>query len=192
MRTTLETFGNAIEIDRWPMREQVTQITHSLIGWNLARLWKRPYILAPENMVDILLATVSNASLSKCFKFKFHWSIFLGSSKSHHWFRLSLNQWSTTTVCQINSSSKSENDASKIIPRVSQMAKTLFAILISINRWHTVQRRYYGIQGGVSLTFREHSKIISRKYTMPEITFMVRISSWNFLRVPRALLWAYV
>ena len=31
--------------------------------------------------------------------------------------------------------------------------------------------------GGVSLTFCDLSKIISRKYTMSEITFMLRISS---------------
>ena len=42
-------------------------------------------------------------------------------------------------------------------------------------------------QGVVSLTFRELSKIISRKYTIPEITFMVKISSWNFERVPKAM-----
>ena len=47
-------------------------------------------------------------------------------------------------------------------------------------------------QGVVSLTFRELSKIISRKYTTPEITFTVRISSWNFVRVPKAWLWAHV
>ena len=35
----------------------------------------------------------------------------------------------------------------------------------------------------VSLTFRKLSKIISRKYTTPEITFMMSISSWNFGRV---------
>ena len=36
----------------------------------------------------------------------------------------------------------------------------------------------------VSLTFRKLSKeVISRKYTMPEITFMVRISSWNCMCV---------
>ena len=35
---------------------------------------------------------------------------------------------------------------------------------------------YWGI---VSLTFLELSKIISWKYTMPEITFMVRISSFS-------------
>ena len=34
--------------------------------------------------------------------------------------------------------------------------------------------------GFVSLTFRELSKIVSRKYTMPEITFLVWISNWNF------------
>ena len=33
--------------------------------------------------------------------------------------------------------------------------------------------------GVVSLTFCELSKIISRKYTMPEITFMGRISCWK-------------
>ena len=47
-------------------------------------------------------------------------------------------------------------------------------------------------QGVVSLTFRELSKIISRKYTTPEITFMIRISSWNLVRVPKAWLWAQV
>ena len=48
------------------------------------------------------------------------------------------------------------------------------------------------LQGVVSLTFRELSKIISRKYTIPKMTFMVRISSWNFVRVPKAWLWAHV
>ena len=38
------------------------------------------------------------------------------------------------------------------------------------------------LQGVVSLLFRELFKIIPRKYTMPEITFMVRISRWNFVR----------
>ena len=45
--------------------------------------------------------------------------------------------------------------------------------------------------GVVSLTFRELSKIISRKYKMREITFMVSISSRYFVRVPRAWLWAH-
>ena len=36
-----------------------------------------------------------------------------------------------------------------------------------------------GDLGVVSLTLRELSKIISRKYTMPKITFMLIISSWN-------------
>ena len=40
--------------------------------------------------------------------------------------------------------------------------------------------------GVVSLMFHELSKIISRKCTMPEMTFMVRISSWNCVRVPKA------
>ena len=46
--------------------------------------------------------------------------------------------------------------------------------------------------GVVSLTFHELSKIISRKYTMPEITFTVRVSSWNFVCVPKAWLWTHV
>ena len=37
--------------------------------------------------------------------------------------------------------------------------------------------------GIVSLTFRKLYKIILRKYTIPVITFIVRISSWNFVRV---------
>ena len=40
--------------------------------------------------------------------------------------------------------------------------------------------------GAVSLTLRELPKIFSRKYTTPEITFMVRISIWKFVRVPKA------
>ena len=48
----------------------------------------------------------------------------------------------------------------------------------------------YMRQGVVSLTFRELPKIFSRKYPTPEITFMVRISIWKFVRVPR--LWAHV
>ena len=42
-------------------------------------------------------------------------------------------------------------------------------------------------QGFVSLTFRKFSKINLRKYTMPETTFMVRISSSNFACVPKAM-----
>ena len=33
---------------------------------------------------------------------------------------------------------------------------------------------------------------IWQKYTIPEITFMVSISSWNFVCVPKAMLWAHV
>ena len=44
----------------------------------------------------------------------------------------------------------------------------------------------------VSLTSRELYKIILRKYTMSEIIFMLRISSCNFVRVPKAWLWAHV
>ena len=53
-----------------------------------------------------------------------------------------------------------------------------------------VRHRIFMILGVVSRTFRELSKIISRKYTMTVITFMVRISSWNFVRVPKVWLWA--
>ena len=47
-------------------------------------------------------------------------------------------------------------------------------------------------QGAVSLTFRKLFKIISRKYAMPKITFILRISSWNFVHVPKTWLWAHV
>ena len=54
-------------------------------------------------------------------------------------------------------------------------------------------RQFYKVQlGVVSLTFHKLSKIISREYTMPEITFTVRISSWNFVRVPKAWFWAHI
>ena len=46
--------------------------------------------------------------------------------------------------------------------------------------------------GIVSLTLHKLSKIILWKYTMPEITFMVRFSSWNFVCVPKASLWAHI
>ena len=43
-------------------------------------------------------------------------------------------------------------------------------------------------QGVVSPTLHDLYKIILLKYTMPEITFFVRISSWNFVRVSKAML----
>ena len=43
--------------------------------------------------------------------------------------------------------------------------------------------------GVVSLMFSELSKIISLKYTMPEITFIVRISSWNFVQTDKVSAW---
>ena len=49
-----------------------------------------------------------------------------------------------------------------------------------------------GQPGAVSLTFRELPKIFSRKYTTPEITFMVIISIWKFVRVPKARLSAHL
>ena len=44
----------------------------------------------------------------------------------------------------------------------------------------------------VLLIFHEPSKIILTKYTMPEITFLLRISSWNCVCVSEAWLWAHM
>ena len=73
------------------------------------------------------------------------------------------------------------------------------------SNWYEMKRKYIsrilGILcdldldnglGVVSLTFHELSKIILRKYTMPEITFTVRISIWNFVHVPKPSLWPHV
>ena len=46
--------------------------------------------------------------------------------------------------------------------------------------------------GAVSLTFRELSKIFSRNLCIEEIVLLVRISSWNFVCVPKAMLWAHI
>ena len=51
-----------------------------------------------------------------------------------------------------------------------------------------IHAKFLEAWGVVSLMFRK----ISWKYTIPEITFMVRISSWNFVPVPKAMLWAHV
>ena len=45
---------------------------------------------------------------------------------------------------------------------------------------------------GFFLKFRELSKIFSWDLCIAEITFMVRILSWNFARVLKTLLWAHV
>ena len=42
--------------------------------------------------------------------------------------------------------------------------------------------------GVVSLTFRELSKKFSRNFCIAEIVLLLRISSWNFVRVPKAIL----
>ena len=47
-----------------------------------------------------------------------------------------------------------------------------------------------GQMGGVSLTFHELSKIFSQNLCITEIVFM-RIPSQNFVRVPKAMLWAH-
>ena len=54
------------------------------------------------------------------------------------------------------------------------------------NRW------YLQFQRAVSLTLRELSKIFSRNRCIVEIVLLLRISSWNFEIVPKALLWAHV
>ena len=46
--------------------------------------------------------------------------------------------------------------------------------------------------GVVSLTFRELSKIFSRNLCIAEIVLLMRISSRNFVRVPKAMLWAHI
>ena len=46
--------------------------------------------------------------------------------------------------------------------------------------------------GGVSLTFRELSKIFSRNLYIIKIALLMRISSFNFVTVPKAWLWAHV
>ena len=62
-------------------------------------------------------------------------------------------------------------------------AGTVISVLL--NPW---LRRFRG-QGGVSLTFREPSKIFSRNLCIAEIVLLMRILSWNFVRVPKAMLW---
>ena len=47
-------------------------------------------------------------------------------------------------------------------------------------------------QGIVSLTFRNLSKIFSRNVCVLEIALSISISSWNFVRVPKAMLWAHL
>ena len=46
----------------------------------------------------------------------------------------------------------------------------------------------------VSLTFRDLSKIFSRNLCIAEIVLLMRISSWNFVCVPKAkaMLWAHI
>ena len=53
---------------------------------------------------------------------------------------------------------------------------------------------YPGIMvvSGLFQTFRELSKILSRNLRYAEIILLTRISSWNFVHVPNAMLWAHV
>ena len=52
--------------------------------------------------------------------------------------------------------------------------------------------RTHKCQGVVSLTFRELSNIFSRNLCVAEIALPMIISSWNFVRVPKAMLCAHV
>ena len=71
---------------------------------------------------------------------------------------------------------------------IDKFNKCLFSMRGVCSEWRRkTQHRVF-----FSLTFRELSKIISRKYTMPKITYMLRISSWNFVRAPKASPWAQV
>ena len=69
---------------------------------------------------------------------------------------------------------------------VSGLLTNLASPFHPVNTW--------GLGPGVCFTnvLRAPPKIISRKYTMPETTYMMRISSWNFVRVPKVWLWALV
>ena len=57
---------------------------------------------------------------------------------------------------------------------------------------HSWLHKFMMAQVAVSLTFRELSKIILQKYTMPEIAFKMRIKRWNFVGVPKTWLWVHV
>ena len=67
-----------------------------------------------------------------------------------------------------------------------RLEHTVYALLgcglVPVDFTHILKGYFTGtgaVMGVVSLTFCELSKIISWKYTMSEITFMARISSWN-------------
>ena len=47
-------------------------------------------------------------------------------------------------------------------------------------------------QGVISLMFHELSNIFSRNFCIAEIVFLMIILSWNFVRVPKAMLWPHV
>ena len=51
---------------------------------------------------------------------------------------------------------------------------------------------YYSHLGVVSQRFQELSKIFSWNLCIAEIILLVWISSWNFVRVPKAMLWAHI
>ena len=54
------------------------------------------------------------------------------------------------------------------------------------------QGTFPGGQGVISLTFGELSKVFSWNLCIAEIVVLMRISSWNFVSVPKAWLWAHV
>ena len=114
------------------------------------------------------------------------------SKAGHHWFR----KW--LVVCPVPSHYLNQWNIS-VISLVRKIdakweCKMLEDSTISDRACHNGGHHWNyntGALGVVSLTFRELSKIISRKYTLPVITFLVRISSWNFVHVPKAWLWAH-
>ena len=66
----------------------------------------------------------------------------------------------------------------------------IFCYFNHSNRWPNITEMsscvLAPVPGVVSLTFRELSKIFSRNLCIAEIALLMRISSWNFIRVPKA------
>ena len=75
---------------------------------------------------------------------------------------------------------------------ISFVISTKFLSLIFKTRHNRHIYDAFNTLGVVTQTFCELSKIVSRKYTKTEITFMLGFSNWNFVRLPNALLGAHV
>ena len=79
-------------------------------------------------------------------------------------------------------------------PRLNDVHQHIF-ISLSLFQcidWGMLESLLKQHQAFVSLTFRELSKIFSWNLCIAEIVVLMRISSWNFVRVPKAWLWAHV